>query len=107
MSNKRTCIQGTHLPTDIWSSIIDMVPSVVNHTKAHERKVAEYQKANPGHAEFAWEFAHVVECAEAAEAEPRQVHWENGEWVIWYPNVAQALLAEAVMVALDDEFPWY
>jgi hypothetical protein len=40
-------MQGTFLPTDVWSIILEMVPSVANHTKAHRRKVAEFNTNNP------------------------------------------------------------
>ena len=87
MSNKRTCIQGTFLPTDVWSSILDMVPSVVNHTNTHRRKVAEYEARNPGVVAFRDDWDIVLKDTGAQKTPTR-------------------LIFAARLICLDDEFPW-
>ena len=76
MSNKRTCSHGTHFPSEAWTNIINMVPSVANHTAAHERKVAEFQANNPT-------FAPVLDVFERME-----ITQHDGEYLDWFevPN---------------------
>ena len=42
----------TYFPSNAWQNILDMVPSVANHTNAHRRKVSEYESRNPAVAAF-------------------------------------------------------
>ena len=56
----------TYFPSDVWKNILDMVPSVANHTAAHRRKVSEYESRNPAVAAFHTEWEEFLAATRSA-----------------------------------------